>query len=305
MGGNSAELGYGRRHALNRAHLAGPTTLILFGLWFSLPASGAFSVERATLHQYEDGPELAAAHVFLPGEPIYFACRLAGYQPATDPKDESRSVRMSWKFAVVDPNGIAVVPASAGVIAEPLSRQDKDWRPKFLQNFTVPPFAPPGKYHIKVEASDEVAKATVSSQVEFEVRGHTVEPSAELATRNLHFLRSEQDGPPLDPVAYHPGETLWARFDITGFGYEQKAEKSRFSVEYGLAVLKESGAQVFAQPGAAADAGESFYAQRYVPGALSLTLDPKVPLGSYILLITVEDKISGQKTETRGAFQIQ
>ena len=94
---------------------------------------------------------------------------------------------------------------------------------------------------------------------------------------------------------------MWARFDITGFAY---AEKNRFQVEYGLAVLKESGEQVFAQPGAASDSNSSFYRQSYVPGALSLNLNPKVPPGNYVLLITMEDKVSGKNAEARGAFRI-
>ena len=62
---------------------------------------------------------------------------------------------------------------------------------------------------------------------------------------------------------YHPGETLWARFDMTGYKY---GDKNHYSVEYGLAILRESGEQVFAQPAAAADSSEGFYPQRYVPG---------------------------------------
>ncbi len=277
-------------------------------LALTAPARAALVIERATLHQFEDGPILPASHVFLPGEPIYFACRLNGYQPLEDPKDESRSVKLNWQIEVTDPSGTALVPAASGLIAEPLFRQDKDWRPKFLKEFTIPPFAPPGKYRIRVAATDEVAKSSASTEMFFDVRGHTVEPSAEIIARNLHFLHSEEDGPPLNPVAYHPGETLWARFDITGFGYEKKPDgkdaKSRFSVEYGLAVLKETGDQVFAQPAAAADTAETFYPQRYVPGALSLTLDPKVPMGNYILLITMEDKVTGKKAEARGGFRV-
>jgi hypothetical protein len=272
--------------------------------FWATPVNAAFAIERATLHQFEDGPILPASHVFLPGEPIFFACRLAGYQALENPKDESRSVKLTWHMEVTDPSGTALIPSVSGTIAEPLFRQDKDWRPKFLKEFTIPPFAPPGKYRIKVDATDEVAKASASSQIDIEVRGHAVEPSNDLTARNLHFLRTEEDGQPLNPVAYHPGETLWARFDITGFGYDKNASKSRFSVEYGLAVLKESGDQVFAQPSAAADTADTFYPQHYVPGALSLTLDPKVPIGNYILLITMEDKITGKKAEARGGFRV-
>jgi len=192
------------------------------------------------------------------------------------------------------------VPDTNGRIAEPVSSQDKNWFPKFVHSFIVPPFAPGGTYHIKVTAKDEVGGSELNSALDFQVRGHAVEPSPTLTARNFHFVRGETDGPPLDPALYHPGERLWARFDMTGYKY---ADRNRYSVEYGLAILRESGEQVFAQPAAAADSSESFYPQRYVPGALSLSLAPEVPEGTYTLLVTIADKIGGQTAEVRGAFR--
>jgi hypothetical protein len=89
---------------------------------------------------------------------------------------------------------------------------------------------------------------------------------------------------------------------MTGYKY---GDKNRYSVEYGLAILRESGEQVFAQPAAAADSNESFYPQRYVPGAVSLNLQPDVPEGSYTLVITMADKVGDQTAEARREFRIQ
>lgn len=257
-------------------------------------------MDRIALHQFEDGPELGPTHAFLPGESVFFSCRLTGYQSAVT-GDNQRSVKLSWTLEVTDPSGIPVVAGAKGEIAEPVFPQDKNWYPKFLHHFNIPPFAPGGAYHIKITARDEVAKADLTSQLEFQVRGHAVEPSPVLAARNLRFVKDETDGPPLDPAVYHPGETLWARFDMTGYKY---GDKNRYSVEYGLAILSESGEQVFAQPAAAADSNESFYPQRYVPGAVSLNLQPDVPEGSYTLIITMADKVGGQTAEARRQFRI-
>ena len=203
---------------------------------------------------------------------------------------------------MTDPSGAALTREAGGKITDLVSAMDKNWFPKFLHNFTVPPFAASGTYHIKISAKDEIGGTQLESSHDFPVRGHAVEASSTLTGRNLHFLRTENDGPALDPVVYHPGETLWARFDMTGY---KLGEKNRYSVEYGLAVLRESGEQVFAQPAAAADSNETFYPQRYVPGALSLNLNPDVPEGTYTLLVTMEDKIGGQKAEVRGPFRIE
>ena len=266
------------------------------------PVSAAFSVDRIALHQFEDGPVLGLNHVFLPGETVFFSCRLTGYQTAVT-GDEQRSVKLSWKMQVTDPSGVPLIGDSSGRIAEPVSPQDKNWYPKFLQHFDIPPFAPGGAYHIKVTARDEVAKAELNSQLDFQVRGHSQSsPALRLTARNLRFVKDETDGPPLDPALYHPGEMLWARFDMTGYKY---GDKNHYSVEYGLAILRESGEQVFAQPAAAADSSEAFYPQRYVPGAVSLNLAPNVPEGNYTLVITMEDKVGGQMAEARAGFRIQ
>ena len=307
MGRNSAahRHGFNGRHAPAWAQvIRRPWLAALLGIAFpgaALPASAAFSVDRIALHQFEDGPELGPAHAFLPGESVFFSCRLTGYQSAVT-GDNQRSVKLSWTLDVTDPSGIPLVAGTKGEIAEPIFPQDKNWYPKFLHHFNIPPFVPGGAYHIKITARDEVGKADLTSQLEFQVRGHAVEPSPALAARNLRFVKDETDGPPLDPAVYHPGETLWARFDITGYKY---GDKNHYSVEYGLAILRESGEQVFAQPAAASDSNDSFYPQRYVPGAVSLNLQPDVPEGSYTLMITMEDKVGGQVAEARREFRIQ
>jgi hypothetical protein len=307
MGRNSAahRHGFNDRHApawaqvIRRGGLAGLLGVTFLGA--ALPARAAFSVDRIALHQFEDGPELGPAHAFLPGESVFFSCRLTGYQSVVT-GDNQRSVKMSWTLDVADPSGTPLVAGTKGEIAEPIFPQDKNWYPKFLYHFNIPPFAPGGAYRIKVTARDEVAKADLTSQLEFQVRGHAVEPSPVLVARNLRFVKDETDGPALDPAVYHPGETLWARFDMTGYKY---GDKNRYSVEYGLAILRESGEQVFARPAAAADSNESFYPQRYVPGAVSLNLQPDVPEGSYTLVITMIDKVGGQTAEARREFRIQ
>jgi hypothetical protein len=263
--------------------------------------NAAVAIERAALHQFEDGPVLPPSHVFIPGETVFFSCRLSGYQMATT-GDEQRSVKLAWQIQVSDPAGVAVELPSAGRIEEPVLPQDKNWLPKLLDNFVVPPYAVGGAYRIALIVKDEVGGTEISSQFDVQVRGLEVEPSDMLAARNLRFLRSEEDAAPLDPVVYHPGEKLWARFEITGY---KLAEKNHYSVSYGLVVLKEGGEQVFAQPDAAADSKASFYPQRYVPGALSLSLDPGVPPGEYTLVVTMRDEVGQQTTEARGRFRVE
>jgi hypothetical protein len=83
------------------------------------------------------------------------------------------------------------------------------------------------------------------------------------------------------------------------------AENNKFSVSYGLAILGPDGKQLFAQEEAAAEAKESFYPQRWVPGALSLNLDKNVTPANYTLVVIVRDKLKDESTELREVFEVQ
>jgi hypothetical protein len=267
----------------------------------TLPAAPKLAFERLALHQYEDGPLLPASHDFLPGETVWFSCRIAGFESQVS--GDTRNVKLSWQVGLTDPDRIAVEPPKTGRIEESLRLQDKDWIPKFVVSFLLPSFIPGGSYHIPVTVHDELADSEISGELEFHVRAESIEPSTSLVIRNFRFLRNEDDTAALvAPVTYKPGSMLWARFEMAGYQFETN---NKFSVEYGLAILNADGKELFAQPAAAAESKESFYPQLRVPGALSLHLDANVPLATYTLVVTVRDKIGGQTAELRETFQVQ
>lgn len=267
----------------------------------ALPAASKLTFERLALHQYEDGPLLAASHEFLPGETIWFSGRIAGFE--SQPAGDNRNVKLSWQVRIADPGGVAVEPPKTGRLDESLRAQDKDWVPKFVVSFLLPSFIPGGNYHIPVTVKDELAGSEISGDLEFHVRAESFEPSASFVIRNFRFLRSENDAAALQPpVVYRPGATLWARFEMAGY---KLAVNNKFSVNYGLAVLNAEGKELFAQPDAAAESKESFYPQLRVPGALSLHLDPNVPAATYTLVVTVRDQIGQQLAEQRETFRVE
>ena len=257
-------------------------------------------MDRLDLHQYEDGPVLAASYEFLPGETVWFSGHFGGFH--TENQDNERHVKLSWQMQVTDPAGVLVEKPRAGRIEDRLLPEDKEWRPKFLANFQIPPFAIGGIYKIPVAVKDELSGAEASRILEFPVKGPPLPAATALAVHNFRFLRNEDDALPLRPAVYRPGSMLWARFDLAGY---QLSENNRFDVNYGLAVLGAEGQQLFTEPEAAAEAKESFYPQRWVPGALRLNLDPNVPAAAYTLVVIARDKLSGQTTELREPFRVE
>ena len=267
----------------------------------TLSAAPKLALERLALHQYEDGPLLPSSHDFLPGETVWFSCRIAGFE--SEPAGDNRNVKLSWQVGLLDPGRIPVEPPKTGRLDESLRFQDKDWVPKFVVSFLLPSFIPGGSYHIPVTVKDEIAGSEISGDLEIHVRAETIAPSASFVIRNFRFLRNEDDTAALrPPITYKQGSTLWARFEMAGYKF---AANNKFSVEYGLAILGADGKELFAQPVAAAESKESFYPQLRVPGALSLRLDANVPLASYTLVVTVRDKIGGDAVELRETFSVE
>jgi hypothetical protein len=256
------------------------------------------------LHQFEDGPVLAESYEFLPGETAYFSCRIAGFKTLIkDPdREDERTAKLSWELSVADPAGLLIDKLAQGRIESRLVREDKNWVPKFLVSFVIPPFAPSGMYRITAHIRDEIATQDIASTLEFKVRGHDVEPSDVLVARNFRFLRAEDDTGGLTTAIYHPGDTLWAKFDIVGF---KLGPKNKYTVDYGLAVENSEGKQLFSQPEGAEDSGESSYPKRYIPGVLSLHLEGNVAKGKYVLVVVLRDQIGQQLREERQTFQIE
>ena len=264
----------------------------------------AFTLQAATLkitdagiREKEDGVLIAPGTTFVPADVVFFACQLQGYQVSPEKK-----VAIEYQFSAVDPNGVAVTePVSAKINAE-LAPEDKDWKPRIRQTVLVPPLADSGVYKIRISVKDTVSGETSSAETSFEVRGRAVEPSATLVTRNFHFYRGEEDSEPLSVASYRPGDSVWARFDITGYKFGPENQRD---VAYTVTVTAESG-RVLLRPGEpSVDKGASFYPMRYAPCAFSFTLQPNLAKGEYTVLIQAQDRVGGQTSEWKQAFRVE
>ncbi len=261
---------------------------------------GGLHIEHPSAQSTEDGENTPAGFHFRPGETVFFRFQISGYQRKED-GDDSR-VNLSWQITVTDPKGVAVVEASKGKLDSRVTAEDKEWMPVGRRNIVVPGFAPSGEYRIALTVKDEFSGSEASSETHFLVAGHDVAPSETLEVRNLRFLRDEEDGHPLDVPAFRPGDTLWVRFDITGYKF---GEGNRFSTEYRVRVLRADGSIAYEQPEATPGEDASFYPQRYVAGVFSLNFPPDLKTGEYTLIVSVRDKTGDQGTEATAKFSVE
>jgi hypothetical protein len=266
----------------------------------ALPAFCApkqLAIVRPALHQYEDGPDLERSFSFLAGDTVFLSFQIQGYQASPDSK-----IELHVRIDVADPKSVPVVKTIDHAISEQLSVQDKNWMPIVRDSIQLPPIVLQGTYHIRVAAQDAISKQEAKSEIAFDVQGKRVEPSETLVARDFRFLPGEEDRNPMVQAVYRPGDSVWARFEITGFRY---GANNLVNVSYGVSLTGPDGKTLFSQPQAAAEEGEAFYPKPYVPGALGFNLDKKIKPGEYTVVLTLRDEIGTQSDESRHTFSIQ
>jgi hypothetical protein len=277
--------------------------LVLASGCLGIAAEKPLAIVHPVFARSEDGPPEATDEDFVPGETVYFSCRVEGYRKADKPDDYGKqNVSLKFQIEVRDKSGALLKPVQEGKTETTVTQEDKDWMPKLRDTIVVPPLADTGEYTVLVKLSDELAKAAVEKTSVFHIKGRDVAPSDTLVVRNFRFLRGEDDVKPLSVAAYRPGDAVWARFDMTGY---KLGEKNQVDIEYGLTVLREDGSVAYTEPQAANQKIESYYPQRYQPGELNLNLAKDQPLGKYTIVLSVHDNLGQQMYETRETFSVE
>jgi hypothetical protein len=277
--------------------------LFLASACFAIAADKPLALVHAVFSTSEDGPPEASDEEYVPGETIHFSCQAEGFRKVDKPKDLGKqNISIKFKIEVRDKNGILLQPVQDGKIETTVTEEDKNWMPKLRETIVVPPLAGTGEYAVLVKLSDELASVNTEKSAVFHIKGRDVAPSDSLIVRNFRFLRTEDDEKPLPVAAYRPADSVWARFDMTGY---KLGDKNQVDIEYGLTVLREDGSVAYTEPQAADQKTQTFYPQRYQPGVLNLNLAKDQPLGKYTIVLAVRDNLGKQMYETRETFSVE
>lgn len=260
-------------------------------------AAGPLKVIHSGIRQIEDGPAVGDTVKFVPGETVYVSFDVQNYAVTKD-----RTLTIAWVVEAADPAGVPVVPPMTGKTQATLTDEDKDWIPRMRQAIVLPNPAPGGSYSVHIQATDQNSKESAASDVKFVVSGPEFHPSKALEVRDFGFYRSEEAARPLTSAVYHPGESMFAKFQIAGFKY---GEKNAIEVTYGIAILGPAGNVLYTQDPAVEEKSASFYPKPYVDSTMSLSLNSGTKAAEYTLAITVRDKIGNQTVELRKPFRVE
>ncbi len=260
-------------------------------------AAATLQIVRPVISQMEDGVPDTPGFEHVPGETLYFSCRIAGYSKTPEEK-----IHLAWSVQALDAKGVPLVEIYKNEISDEVGPQDKEWMPKIQTEVPIPPLVGSGAYTIVVKVEDLVAKTQAELPVTFQVRGRNVTPSDTLVVRNFRFFRGEEDTQALEKAAYRPGDAVWAKFDITGFKY---GEKNKIDVSYVTSVIAPSGKVLWTQPEPASEQTESFYPKLYVPASMGITLQNNMRPGDYTIAVQVKDSVGDQTYEAKATFTVE
>jgi len=262
-----------------------------------LSAAPALEVVRPIISQMDGGPSDPPGFEHVPGEIVFFSCRIANYGKSSESK-----IHLAFSVQPFDPQGAPLDEIYKNEISDEVSPQDKEWLPKIATEIVIPPLVASGAYKIVVKVEDLIAKTTAELAVPFQVRGRDVAPSDTLIVRNFRFFHGEDDTQPLPKPVYKPGDGVWTKFDITGFKY---GDKNKIDVSYVTSVIAPSGKVLWTQPEPAAERSESFYPKRSVPADMGISLQGNIRPGDYTIAVQVKDAVGGQTYEDKYTFTVQ
>ena len=262
-----------------------------------LSAAPALQIVKPVISQMDGGTPDPPGFVHVSGETLYFTCRVAGYS-----KTQEEKIHLTYSVQAFDPNGVPLAEIYKNELQDEVTPQDKEWMPKIETSLAVPPLVASGTYKIVVKVDDLVAKSSTELSVPFQIRGHDVEASDTLVVRNFRFYRSENDTVVMPKAAYHPGDGVWAKFDITGYKF---GDGNRIDVSYVTSVIAPGGKVLWTQPEPAVEQTDSFYPKRYVPADFGISLTPTIKPGEYTIAVQVKDAVGKQEYETKVTFTVE
>jgi hypothetical protein len=262
-----------------------------------LAAAPALEVIKPVIAQSDGGPPDPAGFTHVAGETLFFTCRVANFSKSADEK-----IHLAYSVEAFDPQGVPLNEIYRNEVSDEVTPQDREWQPKIETEIETPPLGPSGAYKIVVKVEDLIAKTSAELSVPFQVHGHAVQPSDTLAVRNFQYFRGEDDVQPLEKAVYHPGDAVWAKFDIVGY---KLGDKNSVNVSYVTSLISPEGKVMWTQPDPAVDRDASFYPKRYVTASMGITLLKGTKPGVYMIGVQVKDGIGKQTAEAKFPFTLE
>lgn len=263
----------------------------------------SLAVVNAGIESAEDAPFVAPDYLFNPGDFVYIVFEISGYKAEGEEYNGSRHISLKYKVEPVDQNGVPLAAPAEGAIDQEIGKEDKNWLPKRRASFLLPSYLANGVYRVNLTVEDNLAKVKQKKELPFNIAGPKIIPGGGLQVQRFRFQRGQEDGPGLEVAAYRPGDTVWARFDITGF---KTGQGNAVDISYGVTVFRPDGKPLFSQESAAREKlASEFHPPQFLPGVLSVTTTSDLTPGEYRLVVHVKDLLGKQTADFEQSFRVE
>lgn len=269
---------------------------------FAQNNDASVSIINAGVQSSEDGPFVSSGHRFLPGDPVHATFQVSGFRSQKQNEDAARTMSVHYSAVLEDANAIPMAPPETGAVDTELSSEDKDWTPKRRVVFTIPSYVAAGKAQLHLIVEDVLGKSRVERSLPLTIGGVTVLEAQKLAVQNGQFFRTESSNEPLELPAFAPGDSVFLRFDMTGFKY---GENNSYRLTYDLLVTRPDGKTYLRQLHAAELSASSFYPAQFLPGTVQVTTSRDSGKGKYALTLTIHDEVGKTSIETKAFFTLE
>jgi hypothetical protein len=273
----------------------------------SIPAALAqedrtLTILNAGVESSEDAPFVSTNYQFLPGDFVYVAFQVAGFEKKQNEETGTGQIALSYEVTITDPRGVPLAQSESGEIKEPLHPEDKNWIPKRRASFLIPSFIAATEYRIHIAVKDLLSGKTAATDVPFQIGGSHIQASDNVDIQHFAFLRQEEGAAPLSVAAYRPGDTVYISFEAANFAV---APGNRYRIAYGVLVLGPDGEPFLNNPKAAQLEDSTFYPAQFVPCRISILTKPSNTRGAYVVILTVTDLVAKKSREVRKAFSLE
>lgn len=260
------------------------------------------SVVNAGVSDSEDAPFVGHDYRFLPGDFVYFAFEISGFSVHENEEQDTRGIDLAYNLVLEDGKGRPLAEPAMGTIKAQLNREDKNWIPKRRASFLIPSYVPAGDYTIHAQVKDVLSGKEAEGDTRLRIGGESVTTADSITVQHFEFFRDENGGKPLEVAAFQPGDTVYARFTLTGFATGQE---NSYHVAYGVKVIGPDG-KVFVEDQSAAELKDSsFYPAQFLPGDINVSTKPNSLRGAYTLTIVARDLLSGHTSESKQVFTLE
>src|ERR1051325_7304318 len=115
-------------------------------------AAPSLQIVKPVISQMEDGVPDPPGFEHVPGEILYFSCRIGGYSKTPEEK-----IHLAYSVQAFDAKGVALTELYKNELTDEVSPQDKEWTPRVATEVPIPPLIASGTYKIVVKAEDLIA----------------------------------------------------------------------------------------------------------------------------------------------------